>query len=317
MSSLVGVGALFYLALVSLFYLLAFAAVVAYRRVYGHRAPQSLTKRVILTAVLVPPVAAILPPMAGMVLRHLHGAAMAAPGAMDRVSPSLMHHSTACATVFDAAMLPGTGNTNRFSLPLLPEVATAGLIAVGMVFAARLVWATLRLETGLAPFLSAPSPRLAASLARVGHRLHLRPALTQRFFECPMPPSRSSVMGLARARCVLSASFVADAPPEELDAVVAHEAEHLRGGDVYAAFAIALLNGVFFFLRPLALLGGWWREAAELAADDTAVRGTNNDPLAVASAILRVTGAAAGRSSLPAPLLPFADDGAVSATKAR
>ena len=82
---------------------------------------------------------------------------------------------------------------------------------------------------------------------------------------------------------------------------------------MYAAFAVGILNCVFFFLRPVRLLSQWWREAAELAADDVAVKGTGNDPLAVASAILRVRAATLGGFPLPAPLLPFAGEGALSA----
>ena len=226
MLSLIGVSALFYFALVSLFYLLAFVAVFVFRRVCHHRVPQSLAKRVVLTAAILPPVAAVLPTVAGVVLRHLHGAAMAVPGAISAASPVLFHHSAACATFFGATLTLGTGSVDNATLRLLPGIAAWGLLAVGAVYAARLVLATSRLETGLAPFLFTPTAPLAASLSRVSARLHLRPELAARFFECPMPPDRSSVMGLARTRCVLSASFVADAPPEELDAVVAHEAAH-------------------------------------------------------------------------------------------
>ncbi|MBC7806101.1 MAG: hypothetical protein H7145_08120 [Akkermansiaceae bacterium] len=313
---LVGVSALFFLALVSVFYLLALAGVSAYRRVWGERAPQSFSQRVALVALLLPPVAALLPTVTGMILRHLHGGAMAMGiHALPAEAPTVAaHHTMACALIFERiGTLVSFGADSRI-VSLVLGVGAWLLVGVGVVYAARLAVATLRLESGIAPLLSAPSSALVHSLERVGNRLGLPIALRRRFFECALPPDRSSVMGLSRARCVLSREFVEDAPPEELDALVSHEAGHLRSGDVYAAFAVGIINCLFFFLRPVRVLGGWWREAAELAADDTAVRGTGNDPLAVASAILRVRGAnVATAFSLPAPLLPFADEGAMSA----
>jgi Zn-dependent protease with chaperone function len=135
----------------------------------------------------------------------------------------------------------------------------------------------------------------------------------RRFFECPIPPAYSSVLGFWRARCVLSQEFVASAPDEELDAVVAHEGSHLRAGDVRATFAVGVLDCLFFYLRPVRLLSRAWREAAELACDDAAVAATRK-PLAMAAAILRASGVPVGATRfsrpLPAVALPFADEAA-------
>lgn len=297
--SLVGISALFYLALMSVFYTAGLAGVALFRRFAANRVPQSLHKRVLLTALLFPPIAALLPTLAGVILRHLHG---------DAAGTALSHHSAVCALVFGQVQTWAGFGANSQRVSTLLSIGAWLLIGVGVSCAVRLAVATLRLETGIAPLLSPPSARLADSLKRVGNRLALPTPLTDRFFECALPPDRSSVMGLTRAKCVLSRDFVRAAPPEELDALVAHEAGHLRSGDVYAAFAASVLNGLFFFLRPVYLLGKWWREAAELAADDTAVKGTGNDPLAVASAILRVK-SGSGSATLSAALLPFAGDG--------
>jgi Zn-dependent protease with chaperone function len=313
---LLGVSALFYLALVSVFYLVALGVIAVYRRFFARNAPQSVSKRVLLLALLLPPVAALLPTVAGVILRHMHGtAAMVAERGMpaDVASTPLAHHTMACALLFERLGAIASFGASSKTVSLVLGIGTWLLLGFGAVYAVRLAWATYRLEKGIAPLLSEPSAPLAGSLARVGQRLGLSAPLRSRFYECALPPERSSVMGLQRAKCVLSRDFILTAPPEELDALVAHESGHLRSGDVYAAFAVGVLNCVFFFLRPVRLIGRWWREAAELAADDTAVRGTGDDPLAVASAILRVRGAATGTFALPAPLLPFADEGVLSA----
>ncbi|MBC8138541.1 MAG: M48 family metalloprotease [Fibrella sp.] len=315
--ALLGVSALFYLALVSTFYVVVLGGVAAYRRFFAGRAPQSVIKRILLLALLFPPVAALLPTVAGVILRHMHGPSMVAPehGMPGEAPTTIAHHTMACALLFEriGAMVSFGASSQIISLVL--GIGTWLLLGWGLIYAARLTWATHRLETGISPLLAQPSSPLAESLERVGNRLGLSASFHSRFFECALPPDRSSVMGLQRAKCVLSREFIQTAPPEELDALVAHESGHLRSGDVYAAFAVGLLNCVFFFLRPVRIIGGWWREAAELAADDTAVRGTGNDPLAVASAILRVRGTTVRTFALPTPLLPFADESVLSAEK--
>ena len=120
------------------------------------------------------------------------------------------------------------------------------------------------------------------------------------------------MLGFWRARCVLSQEFVRTATDEELDAVVAHEASHLRGHDVFSTFLVGMLNCLFFFLRPVRLLGRHWRAAAELACDDAAVAATRK-PLAMASALLRANGVPVGAATsraLPSVALPFADEAA-------
>lgn len=329
---LLWISALFYVALVSLLYVVSAVIVgTVFRSEVGlGRAwfTQAGRKRVILSALALPPLLALIPTGAGVTLRHLHTlygmhtmyTAQTAPYAAfhaEQAAP-LEHHAMACQRLFDRlALLGGLGMSGSVgqTVSILVGGAAWLLLVTGIFLTARLLWATLLLEKGIAPLLLPPSPRLAASLTRVSHSF---PALSPaRFFECAIPAAYSSVLGLLRARCVLSAPLVADAPDDELDAVVAHEASHLRSGDVYATFLVGLLNCVFFFLRPVRLLSSLWRESAELASDDAAVRATRN-PLAMASAILRVSGIEAapvrGRG-LPAVALPFADAAACAPAK--
>jgi len=304
------VSALFFLALASVLYVGAWLLVTALLRIFWGRISHAAAKRVLVAGLVLPPLLAFLPTLSGATLRHIHHAAEAA---------SRQHHSGFCRQMFVQAFeVGGMGEHGAAGqvVGALANVAAWLLIAVGLLLVFRLFLATLRLERGLAPYQSAPSPRLARALVRVGERLRGLPA--HRFFECPIPSAYSSALGFWRPRCVLSRDFVASATDEELDAIVAHEASHLRGGDVQATFLAGMLNCLFFYLRPVRLLGRRWREEAELACDDQAVRVTRQ-PLAMASAILRASGVPVGGTGvghrLPAVALAFADEAACAPSK--
>lgn len=308
------VSALFFLALSTALYLGAWLAASAILRVGRGRLSHTGIKRVLMSALVLPPLAALAPTIHGSTLSHLHDAAAAE------------HHSRGCQVLFVRLFaaqnwLGGQGLARDAAGALTNGVAWL-LLGIGVFLVVRLFSATARLERGLAPFQNAPSSRLTNALVRVGARFPGLPAA--RFFECPVPPTYSSVIGFRNARCVLSREFIAAATDDELDAVVAHEASHLRAGDVRATFLVGALNCLFFYVRPVRLLGRGWREAAELACDDSAVAATRK-PLALASAILRASGALPAaapypnareeRGGLPAVALPFADEAACSPSK--
>ena len=304
------VSALFFLALVSVLYLLAWLTTSALMHMgCRYQLSQVATKRLLMSALVLPPLLAVLPTIAGATLRHLHsgGPATAAAG----------HHSTGCQTMFTSLVSLG-GIAGGATTNTLISGSAWLLIGIGVVLVFRLVWATVRLERGLAPYLAGPSPRLSRSLERVGLLLPGLP--TACFFECPVPSGCSSVLGFWHARCVVSQEFVAGASEEELDALVSHEGSHLLARNVVATFLVGALNCVFFVLGPVRLLGRSWREAAELASDDAAVAATRN-PLAMAAAILKVSGVSvpfadfAAPPQLPAIALPFADGAACSPSK--
>ncbi len=310
-SSLLLVSALFFLALSSGLYVAAWGIATILLRAGRARISHAAAKRVLLTALVLPPLAAAVTTLGGATLRHLHDAAR------------MEHHSAGCQTMFVRLFAVENGPSGALARDVLGALVNGAawlLVGAGIVLAARLFVATARLERGLTLFQSAPSLRLAGSLARIGTRFPSLPVY--HFFECPVPATQSSVLGFWRARCVVSRAFVADASDDELDALIAHEASHLRSGDVRATFLVGTLNCFFFYLRPVRLLSRRWREAAELACDDQAVAATRK-PLALASAILRVNGAllappaeaGGGRRHLPAVALPFADEAACSPRK--
>jgi len=306
--ALILVSALFFLALASLFYLAAWGvASLGSRAGYG-RLSHAANKRLLMLCLAMPPVLAMIPTFGGATLRHSH------------MTPIVEHHSPACrqmfAHLFSAETMTGRAMTVSEVAGRIVNGGAWLLVGIGIFFLLRLLWATIKLENGLLPYLDAPSVRLCDALIRVGQQM---PSLAhRRFYECALPATYSSVLGLRHVRCVLSREFVATATDDELDAVVAHEANHLSAHDVPATFLVGALNCLFFPFRPVRLLARRWREEAELACDDAAVAATQQ-PLALAAAILRAVGTPVLHvqinRSLPTIAMRFADEAACSASK--
>jgi Zn-dependent protease with chaperone function len=87
--------------------------------------------------------------------------------------------------------------------------------------------------------------------------------------------------------------------PDELVAVLAHEAEHVRRRDPLRLFLLRSLAGVLFWLPAIRRLVADLADEAEIAADDAAAR---THALPLASAILRMAGADLGS---PDPAVGF------------
>jgi beta-lactamase regulating signal transducer with metallopeptidase domain len=293
------VSGLFFLALSSVLYVTTFLAAIAVLRVGRRRISHTRAKQVLLAALLLPPILAAVPTFSGVTFHHSHA------------RPLLEHHNAACSELFTgllAANHMGGSEIVRLSGMFVNGFAWL-LVALGLVFLMRLIVATVRLERGLTPHLSRPSTRLARALAHIGRRSQVNAA---QFYECPIPASYSSVLGVTRTRCVLSKELIAAATDDELDAIVAHESAHLRLRDVEATFLVSILTCLFFYLRPVHLLARRWREETELACDADAITVTGN-PLAMATAILRVSGTPPSTvlsRPLPAVSLAFADESA-------
>lgn len=299
------VSALFFLALTSVFYLTAWVAATMALRFGGFS--HVANKRVLLIALTLPPFLAVVPTVSGAMLKHSHAA------------QALEHHSAVCGQVFTGLLaawhFAGSGAVVDTILGALVNGSAWLLVGSGLFLVLRLVRATLALERGITMFLQPPSPPLSRSLARVGQQIPLDAA---RFHECAFPATYSSVLGLRRLRCVLSREFVASAAAEELDAVVAHEAAHIRAGDVWVTLLVSALCCLFFLLRPVRLLAHRWREEAELACDAAAIRVTRR-PLALAAAILRASGMPVSlpeqKRALPTVAMSFTDESSCSAGK--
>ena len=294
---LILVSALFFLALSAIFYVVSWLVATLILRLGRDRISYAAAKRILMTALLLPPILAAVPTVGGATFEHSHA------------MPSAEHHNMLCQQMFTHVFdISGHGSLSAGYM----VNGTAWLLAlVGIGLLARLFVATGQLEHGLVPFLLEPSPKLAKALKTVSERMpQLRPS---QFHECAIPAAYSSVFGLFHVRCVLSREFVQEATEDELVAVVAHEASHLRSNDAGHTLLVGAVNCLFFPLRPVRLLARHWREAAELACDDAAIAVTRN-PLAMASAILRVSGVPVAERhinrALPATALAFADEAA-------
>jgi Zn-dependent protease with chaperone function len=91
--------------------------------------------------------------------------------------------------------------------------------------------------------------------------------------------------GLLRPRVYVSDGTLVALARDELDAVLAHEAHHVRYRDPLRIFFARVLSDALFFLPVLRRLSERYAMLAELAADAAAVRRAN-DPGPLASALL-------------------------------
>jgi len=92
--------------------------------------------------------------------------------------------------------------------------------------------------------------------------------------------------GLLRPRIYVSDAAVAVLGDQELEAVLAHEAHHARYRDPLRIFFARLLSDSLFFLPVLSRLADRYAALAEVAADASAVRGSDGDPRPLAAALL-------------------------------
>ena len=289
------VSAVFFLAMSAVFYVLSWMAVTFLLR-QDAGAARRWHRSALFAALTLPPLGAGVLTTGGVFLRHSH-------------APDHLHHSVYCSDI--ARLLAVPEGKIPVAVGLLLQGAAWLLLGWGIASGLRLLWATRSLERELRPFLKPPTLKLAAALDYVGADSDLGGL---EFFEADIPPARSCLLGLRRVRCVLSAELVATSKDEELSAIILHERSHYHAGDVWRTILTGLLNCVFFYMRPLRLLSRRWREETELACDAATTTRTG-DPLALASAILRVQGAKAQANPLPSVILGFAEDAACSPHK--
>jgi Zn-dependent protease with chaperone function len=159
----------------------------------------------------------------------------------------------------------------------LAGVVTLPLAAVGLVCVLRglragaaQILAQRRFERGLA---------LVGSLPAHPDVLLVRDERAQAF-----------CAGYLRPRVFVSTATVETLGPAELDAVIAHEAQHRLRRDPLRIAAARALCDALFFLPALRRLTERYCALAELSADEAAVARHGGDPAALASAMLSVGG---------------------------
>lgn len=182
-----------------------------------------------------------------------------------------------------AVIAPVTAGTARQAgldlSAILPWLDGAWLIGVAG-FSVRLMLGLSdiqRLAAGWRPAPEAVARRFATTLKRLGlaGRVYLRlhPRIDGPF-----------VVGVIRSVVYLPVSAVSDLSPDQLDAVIAHELEHIRRADFAWNLAQTLMETLFFYHPLVWWLSGQLREQRELCCDDAAVK-TCRDPLVYATAL--------------------------------
>jgi Zn-dependent protease with chaperone function len=116
-------------------------------------------------------------------------------------------------------------------------------------------------------------------------------------------PNPAFTAGIWSPRIFIAASLACRLTQAELNAVIGHEAAHVRRRDPLRLSTYRFLSCLFFWLPALKELAGDMADEAEIEADDAAAE---TGPLALASALLKL--AADPRGSLPAhSLVGFAN----------
>jgi Zn-dependent protease with chaperone function len=157
----------------------------------------------------------------------------------------------------------------NFALPHVTAVSLAGL-ALGSC-AVAVLWLAARSATR----------QLRASRQLLA-RLHVHGDGPDGavVFDDPVP--RAFCAGVLRPRVYVSSGALHSLTPEELDAVLAHEAHHARLCDPLRVLIARTLSDALFFLPAVRRLGERYSALAELAADEAAVRARGTQPLASA-----------------------------------
>lgn len=92
--------------------------------------------------------------------------------------------------------------------------------------------------------------------------------------------------GLLRPKVYLSRHAVASLDPDQLRAVIAHEAHHARQRDPLRILFARVLGDSLFFLPALRRLGDGYATMAELAADRAAIGANGGDARPLAGALV-------------------------------
>ena len=170
------------------------------------------------------------------------------------------------------------GTTESPGILLAAAAAAAGVL---LVIASVRAWRSLR-----------ASRECARLLRTSGARSHGMDPIRLWVVETPYPIA--AVTGLLRPRLLVSSRLLRECPPEEMDAILRHEAAHIRRRDnVLRAFMLAVPDPLQFGATGRAIQAAW-SAAAEQAADDEAAGDRPEGRADLAAALVRVARMAQG-----------------------
>ena len=159
-----------------------------------------------------------------------------------------------------------------------------GLLAAGVVYAVWDRWRAWRLlRSVLAPIDHlARVPTAEDAFGTAARTAGVDRSRIRVVSELPNP---AFTVGAVRPRIYVAREVAEYLSPDELAAVLAHEAAHVARRDPLRFSLLRFVSSMLFWLPALARLADDAFEDAEVQADDTAARGR---PLVLASAILRL-----------------------------
>ncbi len=170
-----------------------------------------------------------------------------------------------------------TGPQLSHWLPLLDALWLVGVAVLSLRMASGL-WVIRRLSAQAQDVPDAVRRRFEAALTRAGLsgrvRVRLNPHIDSPF-----------VVGIIRAVVYLPLSAVTALTPDQLDAVLAHELEHVRRADYAWNLLQTVIETLFFYHPAVWWIGKTLREQRELCCDDVALT-VCDDPLTYATALL-------------------------------
>ena len=189
----------------------------------------------------------------------------------------LAAHDTPPADVLSVARVSAaSGIAFKDVLPWLDTVWALGVIALSARMMGGL-WLIHRLSAEAQAVPAALESRFAAAARALGLknvRLRMHAGIDGPF-----------VVGIVRSVVYLPVSAIAALSPDQLDAVLAHELEHIRRADFAWNLLQTAIETLFFYHPAVWWLGKTLRDQRELACDDAAVT-LCRDPLTYATALL-------------------------------
>ena len=196
----------------------------------------------------------------GSKARQLYGlhASLAAAGLMAAIAAVVAALSVTTFALPSASRLLASCGAWLALLGSLEHLAVALFYGLGLVALYRGGRAAWRTGRSTRRFIS--GLRVVAELAG---------ELGASVFENPTP--QAFCAGLRRPRIYVSTGVLGRLGAEELDAVLAHEAEHMRRRDPLRLWATRVAAEACFFLPAVRTLGRRCEALAELAADEAAI----------------------------------------------
>ncbi len=185
----------------------------------------------------------------------------------------------AAAGGFDVVAGPRVASGLNRWLPLVDALWLTGVAVLSLRMAGGL-WLIRKLSAEARDVPDAIRRRFDAALERAGLTGRVRVRLNARI-DGPF------VVGLVRAVVYLPLSAVTVLTPDQLDAVFAHELEHVRRADYAWNLAQTVIETLFFYHPAVWWIGKTLREQRELCCDDVALA-VCRDPVTYATALLNL-----------------------------